>query len=131
MVNTTTDFNFGVKNEEKLLETLSKKYNNLKLTDKYCPYDYENEGTLIELKSRRINHNQYETTMIQYKKIEYFLKSSKKCFCYFNFLDGLYYFEINKGNVEKCSIGIGGRADRGRVESYKMLYIPIDLLVKH
>jgi hypothetical protein len=69
--------------------------------------------------------------MIQYKKIEYFLKSSKKCFCYFNFLDGLYYFIVNKENVDKCSIDIGGRSDRGRIESYEMLYIPIELLIKH
>lgn len=131
MINTTIDFNFGIENEKNLLEILSKKYNKLFLTSKYCPHDYENDETLIELKSRRINHNKYKSAMIQYNKIEIFLKSPKKCYCYFNYLDGLYYFEVNKENVDKCSIGKGGRCDRGKKEIYEMLYIPIDLLIKH
>ena len=131
MIDTTIDFNFGVENEKKLLETLSKKHNNLTLTSKYCLYDFMNDTTLIELKSRRIKHNDYNSSMIQYKKIEYFLKSPKKCYCYFSYLDGLYYFEVNKENVDKCRIGFGGRSDRGKKEIYKMLYIPIELLIKH
>ena len=50
MIDTTIDFNFGVENEKKLLETLSKKHNNLTLTSKYCLYDFMNDTTLIELK---------------------------------------------------------------------------------
>ena len=131
MIDTTIDYNFGVENENKILETLSKKYNNLSLTSKYCLYDFMNNETLIELKSRRIKHNDYKTAMINYKKIEYFLKSSKNCYCYFSYLDGLFYFEVNKENVDKCIIGIGGRDDRGKKERHKILYIPNELLIKH
>jgi len=131
MVNISKDLIWGEKKEVELLSTLEKKFNKLKITTGFCLYDYFNDEVLIELKSRRIPHNKYPSAMMGLNKINFFLKSNKKCYCYFNYTDGLYYFEVNKESVSKCIKGIGGRNDRGEKERYKMLYIPSSLLIKH
>ena len=104
------DLEFGHKEEIRIKEIL----------EKYNPFDYENDKYLIELKSRRINHDKYDTAMINYSKLLRTSKSEKERIIVFNYEDGLFYWKVNSDEYE---IGRGGRNDRGIVEVYTMAFI--------
>lgn len=63
---------------------------------KYCPFDYEDreKKIRIEIKSRRIKHNQYSTLVIGQNKImeakKYEEEGGEHYLC-FNCVDGIYY----------------------------------------
>jgi len=123
------DLDFGFKMENDLFDTIKNKYGeNICKTEPNCRVDYCDDNTLIELKSRRNTYRKYPTTMVSKGKIDYMLKSGKKCFCLFNFTDGLYEVEINKKVIEQFILDKGGRRDRGRKEINDYYFIPIELL---
>lgn len=122
------DLENGLKAENKCKAPLEKIFGELKTTDRYCFYDYENDKYIIELKSRNINHNQYPTAMINHSKI---IKWKNKCpnkdfISAFLYKDGLYYWKYNIEEID--NIGTTGRTDRGCVESYDMVYFKNELL---
>lgn len=124
------DMKFGTEKEINQLDLIQYAIDsNLKRSKKNAIFDYYSDNTLVELKSRRNNHNTYPTTMVGYNKIEYANKFPEKqayfCFC---FLDGLYYYKYNKD--DKLEVRLGGRRDRGRDEIKEYCYIPISLLRK-
>jgi len=124
------DTKFGLKSEDKVYELLKTKFKNLeKSKNKYCCYDFLNDDTYIELKSRRNNKDKYKTSMLGNNKIKFFTKNNdKRCFVFFNYFDGLYYFIVNEENLKKCRIGKGGRYDRGKKEIDEICFIPNYLL---
>ena len=125
------DMKFGTKQEIDQFDLIKSVLDaNLKPSEKRnAIFDYYSDNTLVELKSRRNNHNTYPTTMVGYNKIEYALKYPDKqiyfCFC---FLDGLYYYKFSK--EDKLQVELGGRRDRGRNEIKEYCFIPITLLRK-
>ena len=66
--------------------------------------------------------------MIGKNKIDYLLNNKKKGILLYNYLDGLYFVEINKENVNRFNLGKGGRWDRGREEVSDIYYIPVEML---
>lgn len=123
------DLSYGISQENYLLSKIQEKYQDVQKTDKFCSVDYESNKYMIELKSRRFNHNKYPTTMISKSKIDYMLsKSNKKAICMFNFFDGLYEIHITPDVVDKFDCCFGGRHDRGRREYNIYYYIPIKML---
>jgi len=87
------DLQFGNDSEKKHLSVFSAFVNKILLkTDTYHPMDYtdESNSVYLELKTRRINHNQYPTALIGKNKIDFCSDATKSyyfCFCY---NDGLY-----------------------------------------
>lgn len=124
------DYAFGIDNENNLLCTIKSHFgNDLECCpDKYSVIDFTSDTTNIELKSRRIKHNKYDTAMIGKNKIDYLLNNKKKGIILYNYLDGLYFVEINKENVNRFNLGKGGRWDRGREEVSDIYYIPVEML---
>ena len=123
------DYNFGISQEVKLQDLLIEKFGALKKTPtQYDLFDFEGDNLLVELKSRRCNHDTYPDTMIGYNKIEYAINNPDKkvIFC-FNFKDGLYYhtFKPDYDYTPK----IAGRCDRGRPEFKKHSFIKIKDLI--
>ena len=114
------DMEFGHKEEIRIKEILESSFGQLKLLDKYNPFDYENEHYLIELKSRRINHDKYPTAMVNYSKVLKTSKIKKKKIIIFNYEDGLFYWIVNK---DEYTLGKGGRSDRGCHEYYTMCFV--------
>tara|TARA_R110002072_G_scaffold192291_1_gene349302 strand:+ start:1315 stop:1719 length:405 start_codon:yes stop_codon:yes gene_type:complete len=128
------DYKFGSDNETKILEEINKYFDTTLIqTSKWCSWDYENKDYLMELKTRRCNHNSYPTTMIGMNKIDKLLKREEKKVLLFNFKDGLYFFTLDDDTIKECEINQnGGRSDRGTNE-YKnngYCYIPFRLLTK-
>ena len=120
------DMKFGLTEEDKAKPILEKKYGELTKLHKFSPFDFENDEYLIEMKSRRINHDKYNTLMINYSKIKKIVDDDKKVVFIFNCLDGYYYWDYNPEN--EFTIGTGGRCDRGCNEYYEMAYIDIKFI---
>jgi hypothetical protein len=118
------DMEFGFKEEIRIKSILEEYFGELKVLDKYNSFDYENEEYLIELKSRRIPHNKYDTAMVNYSKILRTSNINKKRVIIFNYSDGLFYWYINND----YDVGKGGRNDRGEVEVHIMAFIKKELL---
>ena len=122
-----SDMKFGFNQEEVLKPKLEEKYGELITLEKYSTFDYENDEYLIELKSRRINHDKHPTAMVNYSKILKTKDSPKTRVIVFNYRDGLYEWVVNK---DEYTLGTGGRCDRGCEEYYTMAYVPTEHLIR-
>ena len=94
----TEDMNFGLKSEENnkaVLETFF--HCGLKKTGKYDPMDYvdDNQTIFIEMKTRRINHNQYPTALIGKNKVDFCKTSNATCYFVYVYLDGMFYIKYD------------------------------------
>ena len=100
----------GKYHERKQLHTIQKflELDSLKNTDGFCKYDYvglkRKRYYWIELKQRNIKYKQFSTIFINQCKIDNFkigLKRNYKCYIFYLLIDGLYYIQITKKNVDK------------------------------
>lgn len=99
------DLQYGFSNESLMLENLRKIPNCEginKTKDVYDLIDFESSDTFLELKSRRIRHNQFPTALIGYNKIMKIRNSSKKHnILAWLYLDGLFYVEYDSEKFDK------------------------------
>jgi hypothetical protein len=135
----------GDLNEELYEPTITEKYGdvircNTTMKSIMKVYDWENDKTKVELKSRNNDHHYYKTTIIGFNKVEAWGndKTDKRYYFLFGFLDGLYEWELTQENYD----AIGGEDAVKEAIDYtdteytpfnpkkKHLYIPIDKLVK-
>ena len=87
---------------------------------------------LDELKSRNINHDEFETAIIGKHKIQQAImkhKTNKYVFWYL-YQDGLFYYEFDIEDINNNIIFLDWwkRDSRGKNESKKVYYIPKELL---
>jgi hypothetical protein len=128
------DLHFGEKGEDRT-QAIIEKFLCIKLnrsSDKYATFDYYNDNTFIELKSRRIKHNTYKTLMFGYNKFKKGLEhieNGKDVYFFFNCLDGIYYWKLTNESKANITIGTGGRCDRGIDETKKLVFIGTHNLV--
>ena len=92
------DLAFGFLAEDKYLPIIKNYFNNdnIKKTPQNNLFDYECDGIKIELKSRRIKHNKYDTLIFgknKYDKGLEYINDNEKVYFIFNCLDGLYLWE--------------------------------------
>ena len=116
------DLNFGYKSESDIHEILEEYFGTLKNTKdiygKYFEFDKVNDNYFIEIKTRRINHNQYDSLFFGKNK---FVKGKQlleenpelRIFYLWKCCDGIFGWEHNSSPY---SIKIQGRCDRGRDE---------------
>jgi hypothetical protein len=92
------DLNFGLGCENLILETIKTYFNDdiKKNNNKYAFFDFMGNDCMYELKSRRVNHNTYSTTIFPKHKIDNTDSLNKKRVLLFGFNDGLYYIEYDK-----------------------------------
>lgn len=94
------------------------------------PFDFDGDNKVIELKTRRIKHNQYDTLFFgknKYDKGCQYLEEGVRVYYVFNCLDGIYYWEQNEN---ECFHKRGGRFDRGRPEVQMLTNVPTKYLKK-
>ena len=104
------DLSLGMRGEENCKPLLEIHFGNkINYTKPYHPYDYFFEKSFIELKTRRVRHDCYKTTIIPLSKVKRMKKGYNYYFA-FSFLDGLYIFKYDEDLVR---LGRGGRCDRG------------------
>ena len=125
------DLIFGENKEEQIHEYLESFYGELKRTKDnpemgyYYEFDKYNDNHFLEIKGRRIYHNQYPTLMFGYNK---YLKGKKlleddpdlNIIYLWNCKDGIYYW---KHDSSRFTIQTSGRHDRGKPELSKCLHV--------
>ena len=98
------DLKFGFANEEAMIDALRKLPNceNINKTkDQFDAIDFESQDTFLELKSRRIKHNQYPTALIGCNKISKICNNGKSNnYLCWNYLDGLYYMKYDSNQFK-------------------------------
>lgn len=115
------DLQYGTQQEHRLFPVIRREFGDgLKKTKGYATFDYEDDDTQVELKSRRCCKNRYPTTMVGMNKIESARNSSRRSVFCFNFEDGLYYWEYHPDQFTQAK---GGRWDRGCAEVKNYAYI--------
>lgn len=129
------DLQFGLNNEQKVMPILEN-FLNTKLqkgTNEYSIYDWWNETKTIfvELKSRRITHNKFDTALIGYNKVQQCTNKNINYYFVWLYTDGLYYLKYNKelfDTFDIKEITSKYRYDVNRIEISKVLHIPTKLL---
>jgi len=126
------DLNFGLKCEDEILPLLKLQFGE-DVKKKKCkndPFDFDGDNLVIELKSRRIKHNKYDTLFFgknKYDKGVMYQKEGVRVYYVFNCLDGVYYWEQRE---DECFHKSGGRFDRGRPEVQMLTNVPTQYLKK-
>jgi hypothetical protein len=89
------DLQFGLSNESKVIEILSKHFGETiqKTEYKYCPYDALSETCKYEIKTRRNRYETYPTTIVPQQKVETIEGSVRYVFCFTN---GIYYIDYDE-----------------------------------
>lgn len=125
------DLRFGFQSEKDSHAILSQVFGELKDTkDKYgthFEFDKYNDNYFIELKTRRIRHNQYDSLMFgknKYIKGEELLKENPELEIYYIWRcnDGIYYWKHGSSDFTER---ISGRRDRGCIEENMCIHIKI------
>ena len=116
------DLSFGFKSESDIHEILEEYFGTLKNTKdiygSHFEFDKVNDEYFIEIKTRRINHNQYDSLFFGKNK---FVKGNElieenpevRIFYLWKCYDGIFGWEHDSSPY---SIKIQGRCDRGRDE---------------
>lgn len=93
------DILFGGHSEVNNLNALETHFNTkLKHNGTFHCFDYSNEGQtiFIELKTRRVKHNQYPTALIGKNKVDFCKDPNIDYYFVFCYSDGLYYLKYDK-----------------------------------
>jgi hypothetical protein len=122
----------GYEAEDRLLSTFKDCFckDLIKDENQWAVMDYFCDCCMVELKSRNVKKDTYKTTMVGMNKINFALRNSKKAsYFVFEFTDGLYYWKLNKDELETFEKRKGGTTKRGEVEQSEYLFIPVDILI--
>ena len=118
------DLNFGFKSEEDIHHILEDVFGNLLRSKKnpemgeFYEFDKYNEDYFIEVKTRRIKHDKYNTLFFGENKLIKGDELLKKCphlriFYLWRCNDGIYGWEHRSSEYDVCK---RGRCDRGKDE---------------
>jgi hypothetical protein len=132
------DIKLGELNETKAIPIISSFLNTTltKDTNRYATFDFFNDPKTIyvELKSRRIKHDKYETALIGLNKVNWCKDPNINYYFVWLYNDGIYYLKYDKElfrtfRIEKDYL-IKMRFDVGRFETSSVVHIPTNLLNK-
>ncbi len=125
------DLNLGFRSEEEIHSYLENYFGSLRKTKdninygKYFEFDKYNDYCFIELKTRRIKHNQYHSLFFgknKYIKGQTLIEENPniRIFYIWRCLDGVYYWEHGSSEYTE---EISGRRDRGKIEENVCIHI--------
>ena len=101
------DLLFGGASEQKNITILSTFFGTLlNKTKANAIFDFADEGNTIyvELKTRRVNHDQYHTAIIGKNKIDYCSNPNIRYYFVYQYNDGLYYIQYDKDLFETFDV---------------------------
>jgi hypothetical protein len=129
-----SDLMFGIANQHTVQGRIAAFLNTtLDPLDDYSVMDWANPGrtVYVELKTRRIRHDQYPTALIGLNKIEFCSDANKEYYFCFSYLDGLFYIkydpELFAQFDRNYSYSRGERPDCIN-HSQRIVYIPVHML---
>tara|TARA_R100000231_G_scaffold37543_1_gene32923 strand:- start:5670 stop:6080 length:411 start_codon:yes stop_codon:yes gene_type:complete len=117
---------------ERILKPIIEKMFNTEFyfTEKKHYFDFIDidDKIYIELKTRRIKHNQYPTLYFSYAKKKFIDRNPYyDYYIFFKCLDGIFYFKYDE---YKIFTSYGGRKDRGKDEYKKVCNVYTKYLIK-
>jgi hypothetical protein len=105
----------------------------LKNNNTFNLFDFENENSKNELKTREVTLDKYKTTIVGYDKIEKgleYIEEGLRVIFYFGFREsGLYKFELSNENYKELklsNIGCRFRSAAGKQKTH--IEIPVEIL---
>tara|TARA_R110000772_G_scaffold164554_1_gene275987 strand:- start:119 stop:541 length:423 start_codon:yes stop_codon:yes gene_type:complete len=121
------DLEVGKKSEESMITKFNSVFGELQFTGKFDNFDYYNDDFYVELKTRNIRHNQFQTLFFSDKKylkgLE-FIKLNKRVVFIWKCKDGCFFWELKNDNHEtEGFLAVGGRTDRGKNERYMLFNV--------
>jgi hypothetical protein len=129
MVHWEQSYKFGKSKEADILPLLRAffKRDIQQYPNQYDDFDFYDDETEYEVKSRTNTYSKYPTTMITQNKTQ--KTTSKKVILLFNFTDDLYYIEYNKSQFGKYQSRLFSRLGQSWDEKTH-IFIPITDLTK-
>lgn len=129
------DLIFGKKNENENLPIIKRFFGfddlEIDLNNPFSTIDFVNDFILIELKSRRIEHDKYDTCFIGYNKFKHFKKNNdKECYIVYKYTDGLYHIKFDYELFKTFNTQVQNTWRDGICEKSKVVLIPIKHLIK-
>ena len=125
------DLKLGNDGESELKPIIEKMFDTQFLfTEKSHNWDFidADNKIYVELKTRRIKHNKYNTLYFSYAKKRFIDKNPNyDYYVFFKCLDGIYYFKYSE---DKIFTSYGGRNDRGKNEYKKICNVYTKYLIK-
>ena len=125
------DLKFGIESEVDIFDILKEKFPSIKKKKvKNDPFDFDINNGVIELKTRRIKHDRYETLFFGKNKFDkgcLYQCEGMRVYYVFKCLDGIFIWEQND---TECFHKKGGRFDRGRPEVQMLTNVPTEHLKK-
>jgi hypothetical protein len=96
-------YNYGKGKEKELFNKINLYFNDniIRQKEKYAKYDYKGESVYYELKSRLVNKDRYEDTIIRINKTP---TEDEKAIFIFNYTDGTYYIEYDKEKFQNYKV---------------------------
>jgi hypothetical protein len=126
------DLSFGFANEALMLNDLRKLPNCKdinKTEDQHDAIDFESDVTFLELKSRRINHDQYKTALVGCNKITKIKKLSKpNNYICWKYLDGLFYIQYDPTKFDTLKPELQSNFRDGKWERSMVYKVPYQWL---
>jgi hypothetical protein len=100
----------------------------------YAVMDFSNptKTVYVELKTRRIRHNQYPTALIGKNKIDFCNDASKSYYFVYSYVDGLFAIKYNKALFDTFETSAYKRNDRPDAPAVEntVVYIPYEHLTR-
>lgn len=129
------DLAYGLKSELINKETLETFFGcGLVKTDTYHAMDYTNKDNTIfvEMKTRRINHNQYDTALIGKNKVDFCASSKAKCYFVYIYKDGMFSIRYDKALFDSfdCRDYERGQREGGIQPKQAFVFIPYTKLTR-
>jgi len=99
MTSLRNDLAFGTNEEANLMPRLESVFGNkLERQLGFASMDYKSpeKPLYVELKTRRIKHDQYPTALISAHKVDFCKKSNSDCYFVYQYTDGLFYIKYDE-----------------------------------
>ena len=131
------DVAFGTKSEENIIVDLQDLFKTtFERQGGFSIMDYHNptKTVYVELKTRRLRHDQYETTIVGKNKVDFCRDPNKDYYFVFSFLDGIYYIKYSSSVFSKFQVNnnyFRGERDDCKNVRQTVVYIPYTALTKY
>lgn len=131
------DYALGFGSERACISVLSNYFTKpLFRNGRYDPFDFTDEAktVYVELKTRRVNHDAYPTTLIGANKISHCTDANKQYWFAYCYQDGIYIIQYKKELFDTFETNPeykrGNRSDCANNNSQNVVYIPVYHLMK-
>jgi len=103
----------------------------VKHKNNWAVFDFSSDKSVVELKTRRIRHNQFGDIMIGANKLQKASCENRDVFFVWNCVDGVFYWKYNQADIDNGYVEYreGGTTRRGEDESCLCGFVNTSILL--